>query len=110
MFETGIPHFSLSKLRKFYETPDDVEFVIAGALETPEMDSFVGSTFSCVITEQFYRTRVEDRFFYENGEGNPFTLDQLKEIRKAKMARIFCDHVKNLDQIQKKAFKQKSTT
>lgn len=50
-----------------YESPDDVELVVAGSLERLVPGALAGPTFLCILTEQFYRTRVGDRYFYENG-------------------------------------------
>ncbi|KAF5283070.1 hypothetical protein FQR65_LT14087 [Abscondita terminalis] len=57
----------------------------------------------CIFTEQFYRTRAGDRFFYENGGPNigpGFTLKQLNEIRKASMAKLLCDNGHNITTVQ----------
>ncbi len=102
-----IPKSLVRKLKKFYDTPDDIEFVIGGALETQVNGSLVGPTFTCIILEQFYRIRVGDRLFFENGGKQSFTSAQLKEIRKSSIARIYCDHVKDLQKIQPKAFELK---
>lgn len=64
-----------------------------------------GPTFLCILTEQFYRTRVGDRYFFERGEVDvAFTREQLIEIRKASMARLFCDNGNNIEQMQPSAF------
>lgn len=40
--------------------------------------SILGHTFQCIVAEQFYRTRVGDRFFYDNGEmAHSFTPGEL---------------------------------
>ncbi len=74
-----------------------MESHVAGAL--------AGPTFLCILTEQFYRTRVGDRYFFERGDDQvAFTRDQLNEIRKASMARLFCDNGNNIEQMQPAAF------
>ncbi|XP_053677833.1 peroxidase-like [Anopheles nili] len=85
-----------------YGAVEDVELSVAGALERPTGDGMAGETFSCILLDQFRRTRVGDRFFFENG--NTFTSRQLFELRKASMARVLCDNTEGLAEIQQKAF------
>lgn len=58
---------NMEVLRTLYESPLDVELVVAGSLEHNVPGAQAGPTFLCIITEQFYRTRVGDRYFFENG-------------------------------------------
>lgn len=55
-------------MKSLYESPDDVDLNVGAALEAHVAGSLAGPTFLCILTEQFYRTRVGDRFFYENGD------------------------------------------
>jgi peroxidase len=74
-------------------------------LESHVAGALAGPTFLCILTEQFYRTRVGDRYFFERGDDQvAFTRDQLNEIRKASMARLFCDNGNNIEQMQPAAF------
>lgn len=83
-----------------------MELTVGGALEGHKEGSLVGPTFHCILMEQFKRTRAGDRFFYELGpEHSSLTPAQLKEIRKASMARLFCDHSDGVISIQPKVFK-----
>lgn len=50
-----------------YASPQDVDLVVGGSLERNVPGAMAGPTFLCILTEQFYRTRVGDRYFYENG-------------------------------------------
>lgn len=59
-----------------------------------------GPTFGDILADQYSKFRQGDRYFYEHSpEVNPgaFTPDQLKEIKKASVARLICD---NSDGIQ----------
>lgn len=56
-------------LKEIYEKVEDVELAVAGLLETKVNGTLAGPTFLCILLEQFHRTRVGDRFFYENGKG-----------------------------------------
>lgn len=61
-----------------YDSPDDVDLTVGGSLEKLVPGSLVGPTFQCILNIQFYRARVGDRFFFENGNsGHPFTLGVL---------------------------------
>lgn len=58
-------------MRAFYKSPEDVDLNVGGSLEYPVPGTLAGPTFLCILTEQFYRVRVGDRYFYENE--NQFT-------------------------------------
>ncbi|XP_045449433.1 peroxidase-like [Melitaea cinxia] len=99
----------INALSKFYESVDDIDLFVGGAMESDVPGSILGQTFQCIVAEQFYRTRVGDRYFYDNSEmPHSFTPDQLKEIKKASMARLICDNT-NVKYIQKKAFELESS-
>lgn len=58
---------NLEDLQSVYSSFEDVDLTVGGSLETHVAGTLAGPTFLCILTEQFYRTRVGDRFFYENG-------------------------------------------
>lgn len=65
----------MQKLSTVYEHPDDVDLTVGGSLEKIIPGTLSGPTFLCVLTEQFYRTRAGDRFWFENGHAEiGFTL------------------------------------
>lgn len=87
-----------------YKHVDDIDLIIGGLLEKP-VDSLLGPTMSCIIADQFMRTKQGDRFFYTNtNQPKPFSELQLNEIRKVTLARIFCDN-SDIGNIQREVFK-----
>ncbi|XP_035895474.1 peroxidase-like [Anopheles stephensi] len=95
----------VSKLQSLYASIDDIDLTVGGSLEAHVNGALAGPTFLCILTEQFYRTRVADRFFYERGDKDlAFTREQLAELRKASMARLFCDNGNHVASMQPKAF------
>lgn len=68
----------MQKLATLYETPDDVDLAVGGGLETHVAGTLAGPTFLCILTEQFFRTRAGDRYFFENGnQETGFTLGKI---------------------------------
>lgn len=100
-----IPRATVDRLARWYDTVDDVELAVAGALESHrQAGATVGPTFLCILLEQFRRTRTGDRFFFENGVGAGFDASQLGELRKATIARLLCDNTEGLRRMQPNAF------
>ncbi|KAL7016140.1 hypothetical protein ACKWTF_009936 [Chironomus riparius] len=100
----------VDNLRSLYVSHEDVDLTVGGSLEAHVNGALAGPTFLCILTEQFYRTRVGDRYFFERGEIDvAFSREQLIEIRKASMARLFCDNGNNIEQMQPSAFLRIST-
>uniref|UniRef100_A0A4Y0BVL3 Uncharacterized protein n=1 Tax=Anopheles funestus TaxID=62324 RepID=A0A4Y0BVL3_ANOFN len=100
----SIPRGTVERLARWYDTVDDVELAVAGALETHHPGATVGPTFLCILLDQFQRTRTGDRFFFENGADHGFDADQLREVRKATIARLLCDNTEGLARMQHNAF------
>ncbi|XP_022217876.1 peroxidase isoform X2 [Drosophila obscura] len=96
----------IQKLKSLYDSHEDVDLTVGGSLEAHVAGALAGPTFLCILTEQFYRTRVGDRFFFENGDKiTGFTPDQLVELRKASMARLLCDNGNHIASMQPEAFR-----
>lgn len=83
------------RLEKAYQSPNDIDLFVGGLLETAESGAVIGTTFREIIADQFSRLKRGDRYFYENSpQINPghFSEQQLREIKKANLARIICDN------------------
>lgn len=92
------------KLSNLYEHVNDIDLSVGGLAENVKKPSLVGPTFLCILRLQFYRSRVGDRFFYENCEPNSFTNSQLNEIHKASLACLMCDTSNCIKKMQPNAF------
>ncbi|XP_072950075.1 peroxidase-like isoform X2 [Epargyreus clarus] len=99
---------NVEKLQLVYEDYNDVDLVLGGSLENNVVGAQTGPTFLCILTEQFFRTRVGDRYFFENGEEeSAFSPSQLESIRNgALMSRIICDNADGVHHMQPHAFQQ----
>jgi len=97
----------IRRLRRLYNTVDDVDLYVGGFLEAAHEDSILGPVFKCIIGDQFARLKKGDRFFYDLGldRKTAFTPNQLTQIRKVSMARLICDNTDDIDRIQPLAFK-----
>ncbi|XP_011500917.1 PREDICTED: peroxidase-like [Ceratosolen solmsi marchali] len=102
---------NIQRLVQLYESPEDVDLTVGGSLERHVDGTLVGPTFLDILTEQFWRTRVGDRFWYETGDPDiAFTIEQLTEIRKASISRLFCDNGDEIHLMQLRGFEQVSQT
>ena len=88
-----------------YGHPEDVDLWTAGLYETRVRGGIVGTTFACIIADQFSRTRVGDRHWYENPD--VFTSEQLGEIRKVTLAGLVCRNGDDIGTVQKKVMMAK---
>eukprot|EP00102_Acyrthosiphon_pisum_P026317 XP_016663527.1 PREDICTED: peroxidase-like [Acyrthosiphon pisum] len=80
---------SPDKLLKLYKTWNDIDLLVGALLEKHVDDAMVGPTMRCIIREQFVRTRIADRYFYD--VPGVFTDYQLENIKSVTIARILCD-------------------
>lgn len=73
------PKESVDIYKTVYDSVDDVDLTVAGSGENDELNSLAGPLFQVMLIKQFYRTRVADRFFFENGKDKHtrFTLGEL---------------------------------
>lgn len=48
-------------LKLFYRNAEDVELMVAGAMEKPATGAVIGPTFACVLALQFANLKKSDR-------------------------------------------------
>ncbi|KFB47945.1 AGAP013282-PA-like protein [Anopheles sinensis] len=102
---------AIQLLSTYYNSVDDLDLSVGLAFEKKIDGTQTGFVMRCILTEQFLRTRRGDRYFYENGQATVgFTAVQLREIRKANIARILCDTSADVQQMQPDAFLLPSRT
>ncbi|XP_045114200.1 chorion peroxidase-like [Portunus trituberculatus] len=95
-FSDLIPHLlpgAEEQLRKVYRTVEDIDLFAGGVSEKPIEGGQVGPTFACIISDQFLRLKIGDRYWYEEEGPGAFTRDQLRELHRVSLARIMCDNV-----------------
>ncbi|XP_017753112.1 PREDICTED: peroxidase [Eufriesea mexicana] len=110
-FTDYISPSNVEKLSQLYSTPEDVDLTVGGSLEIHVPGTLSGPTFLCILIRQFYRTRVGDRYWYERGDHElAFTIEQLNEIRKASISRLFCDNGDHITTMQPKGFQKVSAS
>ena len=93
---------TLWRLRKVYNSEDDIDLWVGGLAETPLPGAIIGPTFACIFAITFRGLREGDRFYYENP--GVFTPAQLNEIKNATLSRIICDNGNDIRIAQPNAF------
>ncbi|XP_060876033.1 peroxidase-like [Metopolophium dirhodum] len=81
---------SADKLLKLYKTWNDIDLLVGALFEKHVDDAMVGPTMRCIIREQFVRTRISDRYFYD--VPGVFSDYQLQNIKNVTLARVLCDN------------------
>lgn len=80
-------------LKKFYKSPEDVDFYVGGMLELFEhvANPVAGPTFGCVIGENYRNVMGGDIYYYTHPENPyPFTPKQLEAIKTFSMVHLYC--------------------
>ncbi|XP_046420206.1 uncharacterized protein LOC124179644 [Neodiprion fabricii] len=101
-----IPLENINKLKKVYAHVDDIDLIVGAVMERKPPGSILGPIVRCLLGEQFYRSRIGDRYFYDNADQpHSFTPEQFEEIKKASLARLLCDTGDNIEEIQPEPFR-----
>lgn len=91
---------------KLYKHVDDIDLWSGGISERRMKGAQIGPTFACIIARQFSNIKRGDRFWFENADfPSSFTLDQLREIKKATQARTICYNSDQMLTIQRNVLK-----
>ncbi|CAG0899298.1 unnamed protein product, partial [Darwinula stevensoni] len=99
-----VPQEVIDRFKQIYANVDDIDLFTGGLSERPLEGGLIGPTFGCIIGLQFRFLRKCDRFWYETGDPVVrFTEAQLREIRKASLAKLLCENCDVVDSIQRRA-------
>ncbi|XP_013173904.1 PREDICTED: peroxidase-like isoform X2 [Papilio xuthus] len=98
-----IPQQTVDKLSKLYDRAVDIDLVVGMMAETPLPGSLLGTTATCLIKEQLWRTRSGDRYFYTHSEAGSFSKRQLAELRRSSLAALLCDNA-GVQRVQRDVF------
>ena len=98
-----------AKLQSLYVSVQDIDLITGSLAEDPLPRAVLGSTASCIVTEQFKRLVSGDRYFFLHGQnvGAGFTQTQVDALRNVKMFDILCLNT-NINSLQRKAFRPAS--
>lgn len=86
----------------YNDRTDHADLFVAGLSEDLVHGAMVGPTFRCLLRHQFARLRDGDRFYYENK--GVFKSLELREIKKATLAKVLCDNLKGIVSAQRDVF------
>ena len=97
-----------ANLAAVYSSADQIDGFSGGLAEQPtDVDSLVGPTFSCIITNQFQRLMKGDRFFFAHpSEGvlnqRGLKSNSLRTVQSRSLSDIICDNT-DVQEVPKKA-------
>lgn len=61
----AVDSVSYTNLKKLYKSPNDIDFYTGALSEPTRGGAILGPLLTCVIADQFYRTKLGDSFWYE---------------------------------------------
>lgn len=96
-----LPKDYVDLLRETYNSVEDVDLIVGGALETfsSVKEVFTGKTFGCIVGEQFRKTMGGDAYFFTHKTSPyPFTDAQIEAIKSIKFNNLLCVNT-NLDYV-----------
>lgn len=64
----SVSNGTINKWKGIYASFDDVDLTVGASSERHEPKTLGGPLLNTILLEQFYQTRVADRFFFENGK------------------------------------------
>ncbi|XP_053639505.1 salivary peroxidase/catechol oxidase-like isoform X3 [Cherax quadricarinatus] len=97
---------TVGRLAAVYRHVDDIDLFPGGLAEKPVIRGLVGPTFACILGQQFLNLRRGDRFWFENGgQVSSLTPEQLREVRKVTLARVLCNNLDDVDELQPNLFR-----
>lgn len=79
----------MKRLSYLYKHVDDLDLTVA-FLETHVKDALFGPTLRCIVGEQFYRSRVGDRYFFEHKDMPHSFSDGNKNFNRIKLMSQNC--------------------
>ncbi|XP_052748877.1 chorion peroxidase [Galleria mellonella] len=101
---------SLSRITAIYNSVEDID-LYTGALAEEPHGRLLAPTLTCLISDQFLRLKIGDRFWYETSDETVcFSIDQLTEIRKTTLAGVICANEGLLEQAQPRVMEEISAT
>ncbi|XP_059487278.1 peroxidase-like [Neocloeon triangulifer] len=100
-----IPKAVVNQLKTLYASVNDVDLFVGAMAERPADGALVGPTFRCLIGRQLSDTRRADRYFFDlQDQAGSFTPEQLTNIRKTSLARVFCSNGDQIKFMQRNVF------
>ncbi|QQP38454.1 Peroxidasin -like protein [Caligus rogercresseyi] len=95
-------------LRTLYASPNDIDLFTAGLAEKSLQGSVLGPTFSCIIADQFSRSKSGDKYFFTHtGEIGSFSKQQVENLKTRTLGQIICDNT-DVQRARKNVFRLNS--
>ena len=96
---------AIDGLEDLYGDVANADIWIAGLLEETIQDGRVGPTFQCLLTEQFQRLKLGDRFYFENYYQNQ--NNKLNSINQFSLSTLIC-LTTGINRVPENAFRQQA--